>query len=85
VRGAWRLSLTAPWRRTLSGMPEPSSASSATPSAAELLRRRAADWAAGAEEGKALDREIARRQSAQERLDSGDELADLAGKLQRPR
>jgi len=66
-------------------MPKQSIASSSTPSAAELLRRRAADWAAGAAEGKALDREIARGQNAQERLESGRELVELAVKLQRPR
>ena len=66
-------------------MLEQSDASSSAPSSAEVLRRRAADWAAGAAEGKALDREIARGQSAQERLDSGRELVGLAVKLQRPR
>jgi len=58
---------------------------SSEPSAAEALKRRAADWAAGAAEGKALDREIARDQSAQQRLESGRELVELAVKLQRPR
>jgi len=48
---------------------------------AEALRRRAADWAAGAEEGRELDRRIACRQSPQERLDSGRELVELAAKL----
>jgi capsid protein len=48
---------------------------------AEALRRRASDWAAGAEEGRELDRRIARRQSPQERLDSGRELVELAAKL----
>jgi len=66
-------------------MLEQSTASSSTPSAAEALRRRAADWAAGAAEGKALDREIARHQSAQQRLESGRELVELAVKLQPPR
>jgi hypothetical protein len=51
---------------------------------AEALRRRAADWAAGAEEGRELDRRIARLQSPQERLDSGSELIELAVKLRRP-
>lgn len=51
---------------------------------AEALRRRLDDWAAGAEEGKALDRQIARGQSPQERLDAARELIVLAGKL-RPR
>lgn len=51
-------------------------------SAAEALRRRAADWAAGAEEGKALDRQIARRQTPQDRLDCGQELVELVAKVQ---
>lgn len=53
-------------------------------SVAEALRRRTADWAAGAEEGRELDRQIARRQSPQERLDSGHELVELAAKLRQP-
>jgi len=52
-------------------------------SRAEVLRRRLEDWAAGAEEGKALDRQIARAQSPQERLDAGRELLELAAKLRR--
>ncbi len=52
--------------------------------AAEALRRRAADWAAGAQEGRELDRRIARSQSPQERLDSGHHLVELAAKLRRP-
>ena len=50
---------------------------------AEALRRRRGDWAAGAEEGKALDRQIARQQSPQERLEAGGELVELAVKLRR--
>lgn len=48
---------------------------------AEALRRRRVDWAAGAEEGKALDRQIARAQDPQERLEAGRELVALAAKL----
>jgi hypothetical protein len=55
-----------------------------TTSVAEALRRRTADWAAGAEEGRELDRQIARRQGPQERLDSGYELVELAAKLRPP-
>ncbi len=50
---------------------------------AEALQRRRDDWAAGAEEGKALDRRIARQQSPQERLDAGRQLVELAAKLRR--
>lgn len=52
-------------------------------SVADALRRRAADWAAGAREGRELDRQIARGQRPQERLDCGHELIELAAKLQR--
>jgi len=48
---------------------------------AEALRRRRDDWAAGAEEGRALDRQIARHQSPQERLDAGRRLVELAAEL----
>jgi len=58
--------------------------SDSTTRVAEALRRRAADWAAGAQEGRELDRRIARLQSPQERLDSGSELIELAAKLRRP-
>lgn len=51
--------------------------------AAEALQRRRVDWAAGAEEGKALDRRIARQQTPQERLDAGRQLVDIATKLRR--
>ncbi|MBA3749233.1 MAG: hypothetical protein H0W96_17315 [Solirubrobacterales bacterium] len=52
-----------------------------TAGAADALRRRVADWAAGAEEGRELDRQIARGQDPQERLNSARELVDLAAKL----
>lgn len=64
-------------------MKDPPDSVDAAKHAADALRRRAADWAAGAREGRALDRHIARRQSPQERLDSGRELIELARKLQR--
>jgi hypothetical protein len=50
---------------------------------AAALRKRVADWRAGAEEAKALDRRISREQSTQERLDSGRDLVELAAKLRR--
>ena len=65
-------------------MPNTSDESDSTTRAADALRRRAADWAAGAEEGRELDRRIARQQSPQDRLDSGTELVELAAKLRRP-
>jgi len=65
-------------------VPKTSDESDSTTTVAEALRRRAADWAAGAEEGRELDRRIARSQSPQERLDSGHDLVELAAKLRRP-
>jgi hypothetical protein len=73
-----------PSGRTICGVPDTFNASDSTTRAAEALRRRAADWAAGAEEARELDRCIARSQSPQERLDSGSELIELAAKLRRP-
>lgn len=73
-----------PSRRTISEVPNTFNESDSTMSAAEALRRRVADWAAGAQEGRELDRRIARSQSPQERLDSGHELVELAAKLRRP-
>ncbi len=70
--------------RTICGVPHRSDESDSTTRVAEALRRRAADWSAGAQEGRELDRRIARRQSPQERLDSGRELVELAAKLRRP-
>lgn len=65
-------------------MPDTFNESRSTTREGEALRRRAADWAAGAEEGRELDRRIARGQSPQERLDSGSDLVELAAKLRRP-
>jgi hypothetical protein len=70
--------------RTICGVPDTSDQSDSTTRVAEALRRRANDWAAGAQEGRELDRRIAREQSPQERLDSGCELVELAAKLRRP-
>ena len=64
-------------------LPDEPDTADATTDAGEALRRRVADWAAGAREGRELDRQIARRQSPQDRLDSGRELNELARKLQR--
>ena len=48
---------------------------------AETMRRRAADWAAGALEAKALDRKLAREQNVDERLADGVELMRIAERL----
>lgn len=73
-----------PTGRTICGVPNTFDESDSATRAAEALRRRAADWAAGAEEGRELDRRIARSLSPQERLDGGSALAELAAKLRRP-
>lgn len=62
---------------------KPKASATDAPSHAEQLQRRAADWAAGAAEGRALDRSIARRQTPQERLDDGLALVKLAAEFQR--
>jgi hypothetical protein len=67
--------------RTIGSVSDERSQETVASGVAEALRRRASDWAAGAEECRELDRRIARRQSPQERLDSGRELVELAAKL----
>jgi hypothetical protein len=64
-------------------MPDTPDSVDVTTGVADALRRRAADWAAGAQEARELDRQIARRQSPQDRLDSGRDLVELAAKIQR--
>jgi len=65
----------------MSAMYDESTHADSTASVADAFRRRVADWAAGGEEGRELDRQIARRHDAQGRLDSARELVDLAAKL----
>lgn len=69
--------------RSMRGVKKGRSSQTSQARLGEALRRRAADWAAGAQEGKALDRQISRRRRPQERLDDGVELTELAAKLQR--
>lgn len=69
---------------TICLVPEKPKSSPTTSAEAEALRRRMADWAAGAQEGRELDRRVARRQTQQERLDSGLKLVRVADELQRP-
>jgi hypothetical protein len=55
---------------------------------AQLMLRRATDWAAGAREGRAYDRRRAAAQGMSERLAEGADLARAAERLQasvRPR